>query len=190
MEEVKDNSAKNQAVSDVGLSSTHLPEDSNNKTENLTADRLLDELPEPQHQTAPVANDIMTSPTNRDNYDQFFEEVSLDLPTNTTEDSETRNNNTPTLNTDTSEGSNSDSSSDYRNETSSQDLSGPFYSISEVLDDINPSPESIMHNPRAARRNVNEAEVIVTAGGSSMPVKPKSRYQQYPHFIFFSNFVY
>ncbi|CAO3655034.1 unnamed protein product [Mucor hiemalis] len=76
------------------------------------------------------------------------------------------------------------------------DISGPFYSISDVLDDTkttvngdNSKPimvgresgdyESIdvnnPTNPRAARRNVNEAEVIATSGGTSMgPVRRRS----------------
>ncbi|KAI7904348.1 uncharacterized protein BX663DRAFT_432112 [Cokeromyces recurvatus] len=82
----------------------------------------------------------------------------------------------------------------------SSDISGPFYSISDVLLDDNHTTSSANHstnrpntapitttttgmgnsetdlsNPRAARRNVNEAEVIVTAGGASLPIQRKSR---------------
>ncbi|KAI8968517.1 hypothetical protein BDF20DRAFT_827984 [Mycotypha africana] len=68
------------------------------------------------------------------------------------------------------------------------DFSGPFYSISDVLDDsvsMNTSngvlsnangsePTHTSPTPGAARRNVNEADVVVTSGGVSMPIRRRS----------------
>lgn len=180
MEDVNESSAENKELSTADLTSTPQLSD---KTEDLAADKLLDELPLPQHQKTFV-NHTIVSPA-RNNYDQFFEEVSLDLPSDTTEETTSpsrlmkfmprRNNTAPVSN------NNSDSS---RDEITSSDISGPFYSISDVLDDTQASAttsteqvysEPSTYNPRAARRNVNEAEVIVTSGGSSMPVKGRSR---------------
>lgn len=184
------------------LSSVHL-DNSSNKPENLTADKLLDELtslPQQQSTTSLYSNvDIASS---RNTYDQFFEEVSLDLPrqqekTTTSPPAVPRlmkfmpRRTSPTPNNEVSR-------VDNHNNTinTSPDISGPFYSISDVLDDTvttvngnNTKPilmgresgdyESIdvnnPTNPRAARRNVNEAEVVATSGGTSMgPTRRRS----------------
>ncbi|KAG2233208.1 hypothetical protein INT48_007628 [Thamnidium elegans] len=162
------------------LSSTHLA-----STENLTADKLLDELTSLPAQNSLYSSSIGNS--SRNTYDQFFEEVSLDLPRQQQEEKTPprlikfmprRTNTTQTV-----------------TENSSSDI-GPFYSISNVLDDTTNTTaktndnnlmvgresgdyESIdvnnPSNPRAARRNVNEAEVIATSGGTSMvPVRRRS----------------
>lgn len=162
------------------LSSTHLA-----STENLTADKLLDELTSLPAQNTLYSSSIGNSSKNT--YDQFFEEVSLDLPRQQQEEKTPprlikfmprRTNTTQTV-----------------TENSSSDI-GPFYSISNVLDDTTntatkPNSNNLMvgresgdyesidvnnpSNPRAARRNVNEAEVIATSGGTSMvPVRRRS----------------
>lgn len=161
------------------LSSTHL-------AGNLTADKLLDEL-----SALPPPSLYSNMNSSRNTYDQFFEEVSLDLPRQQEEKTTPprlikfmpRNN-----------ASNQPNITFNNTEPSSSDISGPFYSISDVLDDTvmtNSSTsvnivgresgdyESIdvnnPTNPRAARRNVNEAEVIATSGGTSMgPVRRRS----------------
>ncbi|CAO0797876.1 unnamed protein product [Mucor circinelloides] len=183
------------------LSSTHI------NTENLTADKLLDELPLPQHQQSLYMNGANAA--SRNTYDQFFEEVSLDLPRDThhhhhqqqqqqqdTEPSRllkfmprrgATNGKSPT----------SPTAAPAENTITPSDISGPFYSISDVLDDsVSPTgtaaamaAASASHhvndgdydsidmsqpNPRAARRNVNEAEVVVTSGGTSIPARRKS----------------
>ncbi|KAI8986543.1 hypothetical protein BDB01DRAFT_720319 [Pilobolus umbonatus] len=78
---------------------------------------------------------------------------------------------------------------------SPSDISGPFYSISDVLNDGNSSggngvatataigkglgrhsAETPGNNSRGARRNVNEPEIVVTSGGTSMnQLKRRSR---------------
>ncbi|KAG2205705.1 hypothetical protein INT47_008062 [Mucor saturninus] len=166
------------------LSTTHL-------ADNLLADKLLDEL-----SSLPAPSLYSTMNSSRNTYDQFFEEVSLDLPRQQQQPEEEqttpprlikflpRNNNT----------SNSKTSVHARTEPSS-DTAGPFYSISDVLDDTDMTHSSTTSvnivgresgdyesidvnnptNPRAARRNVNEAEVIATSGGTSMgPVRRRS----------------
>ena len=157
----------------------------------LTADKLLDELPTPQHQ--PLYTTEINS--SRSTYDQFFEEVSLDLPrdaqADTSYDSPSRLMKfiPRRANSQASTKTNTPSRNSFHADTSmkitTSDISGPFYSISDVLDDASQqdtlSPEASMGgefhsidmspNPRAARRNVNEAEVVVTAGGASLPVK-------------------
>jgi hypothetical protein len=83
---------------------------------------------------------------------------------------------------------NRNSQNDDSKKITSLDISGPFYSISDVLDDPISSAPALnrssslrvdynhrQSNPRAARRNVNEAEVVVTSGGTSIPVKGRSR---------------
>ncbi|OBZ90778.1 TBC1 domain family member 14 [Choanephora cucurbitarum] len=155
----------------------------------LTADKLLDELPTPQHQ--PLYTTEINS--SRSTYDQFFEEVSLDLPrdaqADTSYDSPSRLMKfiPRRANSQASTKTNTPSRNSFHADTSmkitTSDISGPFYSISDVLDDASQqdtlSPEANMGgefhsidmspNPRAARRNVNEAEVVVTAGGASLP---------------------
>lgn len=189
-------------------SSTLVPEN-NTKTQQdgLTADKLLDELPLPQQLSY---LNHSTSTSSKNNYDQFFEEVSLDLPRDSTQESNSNSSpsrlmkfmprrgnslNTTVNNNKSSHNSRRNSSIDGLNKNidtnmkiTSLDISGPFYSISDVLDDhISSAPalnrSSSMRtdyshskmNPRAARRNVNEAEVVVTSGGSSIPVKGRSR---------------
>ncbi|KAI8384162.1 hypothetical protein BD560DRAFT_190472 [Blakeslea trispora] len=158
----------------------------------LTADKLLDELPTPQHQ--PLYTTEINS--SRSTYDQFFEEVSLDLPRDAQADTSYE---PPSrlmkfiprrANSQASTKTNNPSRNSFHADTSmkitTSDISGPFYSISDVLDDASQqdtsantlSPEGgefhsidMSPNPRAARRNVNEAEVVVTSGGASLPVK-------------------
>ncbi|CAO3699385.1 unnamed protein product [Rhizopus stolonifer] len=115
---------------------------------------------------------IHSENNSKNTYDQFFEEVSLDLPRDNApsklmkfmprRSSPTENNMTIT----------------------SSDISGPFYSISDVLNDtsntaaaaaaeaaaaaVASTGEENNRKSRGARRNVNEAEVIVTSGGFSM----------------------
>lgn len=171
------------------LSSTHL-------AVNLTADKLLDELTSLPQQHSLYSNIANSS---RNTYDQFFEEVSLDLPRQQQEQTTP-----PRLmkfmprrpNSNQNSNSSSQVNVTYNTETSSSDISGPFYSISDVLDDtaINNATTSTTvnvvgresgdyesidvnnpTNPRAARRNVNEAEVIATSGGTSIgPVRRRS----------------
>lgn len=186
------------------LSSTHLSSQpqpqqqtaiQQHTTENLTADKLLHELtiPPTQQQSSPYSN--INNASSRSTYDQFFEEVSLDLPRQQQKE-------TPRLmkfmprrtspinpNPDVSNSNNNNS-----NTITSSDFAGPFYSISDVLDDAahsnnntKPNFKNVMvvgresgdyesidvnnpTNPRAARRNVNEAEVVATSGGTSMGI--------------------
>lgn len=212
---INEDSIDNMEFNDVDLSGTlssvHISEDNQQiATRELTADKLLDELPLPQHQQVSYLNHPLSSPS-RNNYDQFFEEVSLDLPRESFQETRTfnnsNNNNPPpsrlmkfiprrgNLNTTNNKPSNNRRSNSIERtngdtmKITTLDISGPFYSISDVLDDpISSTPElnrssslktdySYRHaNPRAARRNVNEVEVVVTAGGTSMPVKRRSRY--------------
>lgn len=191
----EEHSLDDTELSDVDLtgrlSSTHL-------ADNFTADKLLDELTSlPQHHSlySNMAN------ASRNTYDQFFEEVSLDLPRQQEQEQTTpprlmkfiprRANSNQVSNSNNSSQANVNST-----ETSSLDGVGPFYSISNVLDDAsnnNSSTGSIVNiegresgdyesidvnnptNPRAARRNVNEAEVVATSGGTSIgPVRRRS----------------
>ncbi|GAN02498.1 hypothetical protein MAM1_0023c01942 [Mucor ambiguus] len=197
------------------LSSTHI-----NTEENLTADKLLDELPLPQQEGLYMNG---ANATSRNTYDQFFEEVSLDLPRDSQhyhqqqqQDAEqpsrlmkfmprrgtvVTNGHTSKTSSVTSPISTAASAS-ANNTITPSDISGPFYSISDVLDDsVSPTATaaamaaaSASHhhhhgnndaydsidmsqpstNPRAARRNVNEAEVVVTSGGASIPTRRKS----------------
>lgn len=167
------------------LSTTHL-------ADNLLADKLLDEL-----SSLPAPSLYSTMNSSRNTYDQFFEEVSLDLPRQQQHEEEQQttpprlikflprhNNNMNVTN----------QKVHARTEPSS-DISGPFYSISDVLDDTDMTHNSSTSvnivgresgdyesidvnnptNPRAARRNVNEAEVVATSGGTSMgPVRRRS----------------
>lgn len=203
------------------LSSTHI-----NTEENLTADKLLDELPVPQHPQQQQQDGLYMNNANassRNTYDQFFEEVSLDLPRDAQhyhqqQDAEppsrlmkfmprrgtaSTNGHTSKSSTATSPTSPSTAAAAATadNTITPSDISGPFYSISDVLDDsVSPTAtaaamaaasashhhhgngdtyESIdmsqpTSNPRAARRNVNEAEVVVTSGGASIPTRRKS----------------
>lgn len=188
---VDENSIDNMEFSDIDLSGTL---SSTHKSEHrLTADKLLDELPLPQHEQISYLNHPL-SPPPRNNYDQFFEEVSLDLPRDSLQDT-TNSNSSPSrlmkfiprkgTNNKSSRKSNSIERNSFNEDSmkiTSLDISGPFYSISDVLDDsISSAPQLSrstslkVSNPRAARRNVNEAEVIVTSGGTSLPVKGRSR---------------
>lgn len=198
------------------LSSTHI-----NTEENLTADKLLDELPLPQHQQQQDGLYMNgANATSRNTYDQFFEEVSLDLPRDSPQhyrqqkqqDAEQpsrlmkfmpRRGTATTANGHTSKSSTVSPTSTLAaadNTITPSDISGPFYSISDVLDDsVSPTATAAamaaasasQHhdndgeydsidmslpatNPRAARRNVNEAEVVVTSGGASIPTRRKS----------------
>ncbi|KAI9484015.1 MAG: rab-GTPase-TBC domain-containing protein [Benjaminiella poitrasii] len=194
------------------LSSTHL----SSTAENLTADKLLNELPLPQRQQS-LYNHHLSSRTNNSNYDQFFEEVSLDLPRDKIEESGNNQSSSPSSrlmklmprrmnsnnksNTNITHGSLNDENISTNNmKITSSDISGPFYSISDVLLDDNVSHTANnnlsnaaaiaasstissnhignngmgISNPLAARRNVNEADVVVTAGGTSLPVQRRS----------------
>ncbi|KAI8393510.1 rab-GTPase-TBC domain-containing protein [Radiomyces spectabilis] len=176
----------------------------------LVADRLLNDLSEedatsknaatfpmnpPQsapYTSPPSANPNTSQPPPHSQYDQFFEEVSLDLPRDTEQSRERSNSSkllkfmprrTPAM-----------PSSDLSLSINTTDA-GPFYSISDVLDD-SPSTGSKAAgaaaaaaaaamaaaasgrdtdgaadqkaNQRGARRNIHEQEVIVTSGGSSV----------------------
>ncbi|KAF1802221.1 rab-GTPase-TBC domain-containing protein [Mucor lusitanicus] len=180
------------------LSSTHI-----NTEENLTADKLLDELPVPQHPQQQQQDGLYMNNANassRNTYDQFFEEVSLDLPRDAQhyhqqQDAEPPSRLMKFMPRRAAAAATAD------NTITPSDISGPFYSISDVLDDsVSPTAtaaamaaasashhhhgngdtyESIdmsqpTSNPRAARRNVNEAEVVVTSGGASIPTRRKS----------------
>lgn len=228
---MKEDSMHDREFSEVDLaatlSSTHLSD----KKTDLTADKLLDELPLPQHQQSLYMKGTNAS-TSRNTYDQFFEEVSLDLPRDdthpvsrsesqspsrlmkfiprrgnslpgstvnlnlntTTKHNNSNNNSNNSSNNNTAKNHSQNYQVDSNMSITTSDISGPFYSISDVLDDT-ASPttaaaamaaangvrasgefESIDMdvNPRAARRNVNEAEVIVTSGGTSIPVKRRT----------------
>ncbi|KAG1436274.1 hypothetical protein G6F56_013626 [Rhizopus delemar] len=138
---------------------------------HLSANKMLDEISLDHSPHSPHLY-IHSENNSKNTYDQFFEEVSLDLPRDNApsklmkfmprRSSPTENNMTIT----------------------SSDISGPFYSISDVLNDtsntaaaaaaeaaaaaIASTGEENNRKSRGARRNVNEAEVIVTSGGSSM----------------------
>jgi hypothetical protein len=170
------------------LSSTHL-----SSPENLTADKLLDELtltPSPLQQQSMY----MSNNNSGNTYDQFFEEVSLDLPRQQQKQQQEPRlmKFMPKRMSPTNPSPNGSS-----NNMSPSDIAGPFYSISDVLDDTNStnvnssSSSNVMvgresgdyesidvnnpTNPRAARRNVNEAEVVATSGGTSIgPTRRRS----------------
>ncbi|KAI8641769.1 rab-GTPase-TBC domain-containing protein [Parasitella parasitica] len=207
---MKHNHENNDSYEDISgtLSTTHINDDK----QSLAADKLLDELGLPPHQQSLYINSANSHSQNT--YDQFFEEVSLDLPRDSKQEAEPsrllkfmprRGGNTIAI----SNNSNNNNNNNNSNTTtatskpsdgaiSPSDISGPFYSISDVLDDsVSPTAtaaaiaaatasiasgndngyESVdmsQVNPRAARRNVNEAEVIVTSGGASIPTKKKS----------------
>jgi hypothetical protein len=214
---MKEDSIQDKEFADIdlaaALSSTRL---SDKKTADLGADKLLDELSLPQHEQSLYMNETSAS-ASRNTYDQFFEEVSLDLPRDDTHhhhhqisrsESQSpsrlikfmprRGNSLPgsTVNLNTNNKSTNQKMNGHHNKPTdsnmtitTSDISGPFYSISDVLDDT-ASPttaaaamaaargsgdfESVDMNPRAARRNVNEAEVIVTSGGTSIQVKRRT----------------
>ncbi|CEP15882.1 hypothetical protein [Parasitella parasitica] len=188
------------------LSTAHINEDGSKTPQNLTADKLLDELALPQHQQSLYINSANSH--SRNTYDQFFEEVSLDLPR---DDASLQQEPEPSRllkfmprrggNTNAAASNSNTSKATDTNIITSSDISGPFYSISDVLDDaVSPTAtaaaiaaatasiasgkndtgfESVdmsQVNPRAARRNVNEAEVVATSGGASIPSKKKSTY--------------
>ncbi|KAI8051909.1 uncharacterized protein B0P05DRAFT_562321 [Gilbertella persicaria] len=184
MEEVTRDSTEEAEFGDIDLSGTLSSVHVSDKSNNLTADRLLDELPIPQHQQPLYTTDLDTS---RNTYDQFFEEVSLDLPRDKDDgqDSPSRlmkliprrqNSNSTQKTPSTRDSFHAESAM----KITTSDISGPFYSISDVLDD---SPNkaaresgeydsvNIHPYPGAARRNVNEAEVVATSGGASLPVR-------------------
>ncbi|KAI9283422.1 rab-GTPase-TBC domain-containing protein [Sporodiniella umbellata] len=117
---------------------------------------------------------IHSENSSKNNYDQFFEEVSLDLPRESAPSKLMKFMPRRT------------SPSESMTITSS-DVSGPFYSISDVLDDTTNTAAAaaaeaavaavtssahdaneINRKNRGARRNVNEADVIVTSGGTSI----------------------
>ncbi|RCH90636.1 hypothetical protein CU097_009554 [Rhizopus azygosporus] len=170
---------RNKADMSDTLASAHLEDNSVNK--------MLDEI-SLDHSSSDNNNDRMYIPetNSKNNYDQFFEEVSLDLPRDNTHNSPSKfmkfmpRRSTPLENNDT-------------NMTiTSSDISGPFYSISDVLDDTSTSTTAAATvaavaaaaastniqedngRSRGARRNVNEAEVVVTSGGTSISPKTKT----------------
>jgi hypothetical protein len=217
---MKEDSIQDKEFGDVDLtktlSTTYLSDKKTAAKEDLTADKLLDELPLPQHEQSLYMNGA-SALTSGNTYDQFFEEVSLDLPRDDTHpisrsESQSpsrlmkfmprRGNSLPgstvnlnTNNTKSNSSSNNNKSNGHHAADSNMtittsDISGPFYSISDVLDDtasaaaiaaanrVRASGEfesvDMNLNPRAARRNVNEAEVVVTSGGTSIPVKRRT----------------
>lgn len=157
---------------------------------NLTADKLLDELTSLPQQTNSLYSNVGNA-TSRNTYDQFFEEVSLDLPRQQETTAPRLMKFIPARRASPTQNS-TNSNEASRVDNTPSDISGPFYSISNVLDDntnnTNAKPmvgresgeyESIdvnnPTNPRAARRNVNEAEVVATSGGTSMgPTRRRS----------------
>lgn len=162
------------------LSSTHLSEEA---SKDYTPDRLLDELSFPSSHT-PVYQDRDASR----NYDQFFEEVSLDLPRESVMAPSSSK-----IMKFMPRRANSSAATQPEMSITPSDISGPFYSISDVLDDTSSTTAAAAAaaaavaaagrdsnadhlnnlNSRAARRNVNEAEVIVTSGGTSIGPVPR-----------------
>ncbi|KAG1146843.1 hypothetical protein G6F37_007826 [Rhizopus arrhizus] len=173
---------------DVNLSGTlasiHLESKS-----NISAKKMLDEISLDDSNTINNNNPhlyIHSENNNSQNtYDQFFEEVSLDLPRD--------NANSPSKLMKFMPRRASPTENNNMTITSS-DISGPFYSISDVLDDSSntnttaatvaavaaaaavastDAKEDTSRKNRGARRNVNEMDVVVTSGGTSMGIKNK-----------------
>jgi hypothetical protein len=158
--------------------------------ENLTADKLLDELTiPPQQQISPYSN--VNNASSRPTYDQFFEEVSLDLPRQQQKEAPRVMKFMPRRGSPVNPNPDVSSNNNNNNTITSSDFAGPFYSISDVLDDTanntKPNLKNVMAvgresgdyesidvnnptNPRAARRNVNEAAVVATSGGTSIGI--------------------
>ncbi|KAI7865590.1 rab-GTPase-TBC domain-containing protein [Spinellus fusiger] len=157
---------------------THSPSTAKDPT-HLDADRMLDELSATtDHDPAiPLSLRSPSTPATDDTkqascYDQFFEEVSLDLPRETQlQPSSSKLLKFIPRRTGTQERLGRPGMT-----MTASDVAGPFYSISDVLDDTlgshSTKTESPMHiDPgqaqRGARRNVYEGEVVVTSGGTS-----------------------
>ncbi|KAI9013387.1 rab-GTPase-TBC domain-containing protein [Phycomyces nitens] len=152
----------------------------------LTADRMLDELSETTANDRPAASLPLRSPHPEpatdarqiSRYDQFFEEVSLDLPRDSAQQIQPSSSKLLKF-IPRRTGTFSETRMGKSGMMTPSDVAGPFYSISDVLDDTSQSTahqppakqETIQNEPgqaqRGARRNVFEAEVIVQSGGSS-----------------------
>ncbi|ORX50238.1 RabGAP/TBC [Hesseltinella vesiculosa] len=163
---------------------------------HLTADHLLEDLSsyddqadakdKPVIATSPPPPSVTSPLESRQtsHYDQFFEEVSLDLPRDNSYVPKpspksripyiTRRNPLNVSSPPPMQSSAFSKDSSYDLSITSEDVSGPFYSISDVLDDASPTPSQSMPTSypstpeRGAQRNIFEQNIVVTAGGANL----------------------
>lgn len=146
---------------------------------HLTADHLLDDLDgSKEAASGPLAQTVAARQTSH--YDQFFEEVSLDLPRDSYMPAPGKTtrfpylprgrgmpaNATASTSTPTTASSGSPHAKDMA--ITSADISGPFYSISDVLDDSAIDHPADDYTARGAQRNIYEQNIVVTSGGANL----------------------
>ncbi|KAI8059516.1 hypothetical protein BC940DRAFT_173845 [Gongronella butleri] len=146
---------------------------------HLTADHLLDDLDgSKEAATGPLAQTVAARQTSH--YDQFFEEVSLDLPRDSYMPAAGKTTRFPylprgrgmsaTATASTSTPTTASSGSPHAKDMAitSADISGPFYSISDVLDDSAIDHPADDYIARGAQRNIYEQNIVVTSGGANL----------------------